>query len=81
MKTAAFNPYLPSYEYVPDGEPYVFDDRLYIFGSHDRFGGTELCMNDYVGWSAPVDDLGSWRYEGVIYQATHRRGNMNFMDM
>lgn len=70
MKTAAFNPYLPSYEYVPDGEPYVFDDRLYIFGSHDRFGGTEFCMNDYVGWSAPVDDLGSWRYEGVIYQAT-----------
>ena len=22
------NPYLPSWEYVPDGEPYVFDDRV-----------------------------------------------------
>jgi hypothetical protein len=24
-------------------------------------------MNDYVCWSAPLDDLGNWRYEGVIY--------------
>lgn len=26
----AFNPYLPSWEYVPDGEPYVFGDRVYV---------------------------------------------------
>ncbi len=25
-------------------------------------------MNDYVCWSAPVDDLSDWRYEGVIYR-------------
>jgi hypothetical protein len=25
-------------------------------------------MNDYVCWSAPTDDLGDWRYEGVIYK-------------
>ena len=31
-----FNPYLPSYEYIPDGEPHIFGDRLYIYGSHDR---------------------------------------------
>ena len=24
----AFNPYLPSWEYVPDGEPHVFGDRV-----------------------------------------------------
>ena len=24
-----FNPYLPSYEYIPDGEPHIFGDRLY----------------------------------------------------
>ena len=35
-----FNPYLPSYEYIPDGEPHIFGDRLYIYGSHDRFGGS-----------------------------------------
>ena len=36
MKKQVFNPYLPSYEYIPDGEPRVFDGRLYIYGSHDR---------------------------------------------
>lgn len=31
MKKQAFNPYLPSYEYVPDGEPYVFGtDSTYM---------------------------------------------------
>ena len=27
-KKQAFNPYLPSWEYIPDGEPYVFGDRV-----------------------------------------------------
>ncbi len=64
----AFNPYLPSWEYVPDGEPHVFGDRLYVYGSHDRFGGPIFCMNDYICWSAPVTDLTDWRYEGVIFK-------------
>ena len=54
MIKQAFNPYLHSWEYVPDGEPHVFGDRLYIFGSHDRFDGKEYCENDYVCWSAPT---------------------------
>lgn len=66
-KTTAFNPYLPSWEYIPDGEPYVFGDRVYVYGSHDFYNGYVFCMGDYVCWSAPVDDLGNWRYEGVIY--------------
>ena len=70
MKKQAFNPYLPSWEYIPDGEPYVFGDRVYVYGSHDRFNGHAFCLNDYVCWSAPVDDLGNWRYEGVIYRKT-----------
>ena len=69
MKKQAFNPYLPSFEYVPDGEPRVFGDRVYVYGSHDAFDGEGFCVNDYVCWSAPVDDLGDWRYEGVIYPA------------
>lgn len=68
MKKQAFNPYLPNFEYVPDGEPYVFGNRLYVYGSHDRFNGETYCVNDYVCWSAPVDDLGAWRFEGVIYR-------------
>lgn len=70
MRKQAFNPYLPSFEYVPDGEPYVFGDRVYVYGSHDRFNGTAYCQNNYVCWSAPVDDLGDWRYEGVIFDKT-----------
>lgn len=49
-----FNPYLPGGEYIPDGEPYVFGDRVYVYGSHDRFGAPMFCMNDYVCWSAPI---------------------------
>ena len=67
MKKQAFNPYLPSWEYIPDGEPYVFGDRVYVYGSHDFYNGHVFCLGDYVCWSAPVDDLGNWRYEGVIY--------------
>lgn len=80
MKKQVFNPYLPSYEYIPDGEPYVFGDRVYVYGSHDRFNGYGYCQNDYVCWSAPVDDLGDWRYEGVIYPRNedplHKDGDM-----
>lgn len=25
-------------------------------------------MNDYVCYSAPIDNIGDWRYEGVIYK-------------
>ena len=62
------NPYLPNWEYVPDGEPYVFGDRVYVYGSHDFFGGDVYCMGDYVCWSAPADDLADWRCEGVIFR-------------
>ena len=70
MKKQGLNPYLPSWEYIPDAEPYVFNGRVYIYGSHDRFNGYVYCMNDYVCWSAPVEDLADWRYEGVIYRKT-----------
>lgn len=69
MKKQVYNPYLPLNEYIPDGEPHVFGDRVYIFGSHDREGGYTFCMLDYVTYSAPVNDLSDWRYEGVIYKA------------
>lgn len=68
MKKQALNPILPSWEYIPDGEPHVFGDRVYLYGSHDHFRGYVFCLGDYVCWSAPVDDLSDWRYEGVIYR-------------
>lgn len=68
MKRQAVNPYLPQGEYIPDGEPYVFDDRVYVYGSHDRFDYPMFCANDYVCYSAPVNDLSDWRFEGIIYR-------------
>jgi len=69
-KKQAVNPYLPSWEYIPDGEPYVFGDRVYVYGSHDICKGETFCLGDYVCWSAAVNDLGNWHYEGVIYKKT-----------
>ena len=68
MKALGLNPYLPSWEFVPDGEPHVFDGRVYLYGSHDSRNGVSFCEGDYVVWSAPVDDLGNWRCEGVSYR-------------
>ena len=31
-----YNPFLPLEEYISDGEPHVFGDRVYLFGSHDK---------------------------------------------
>ena len=70
MKKQGFNPYLLSWEYIPDGEPYVFGNRVYVYGSHDRFNGYVYCMNDYVCWSASIHDLSEWQYEGVIFKKT-----------
>ena len=66
------NPYLPLWEHIPDGEPYVFEDpdnpgeyRVYIYGSHDSMI-TGYCGRELVVWSASVDNLNEWRYDGEI---------------
>lgn len=69
MKKQVYNPFLPLDEYIPDGEPHIFGDRVYLYGSHDEEGGRTFCMGDYTVYSAPVDDLSDWRCEGVIYRA------------
>lgn len=70
MYLKGFNPILPLDEYIPDGEPHVFGERIYLFGSHDTEGGLRYCAEEsYVGWSAPLSDPADWRYEGVIYEA------------
>lgn len=69
MKQQAFNPFLPLGTYIPDGEPHVFGDRVYLYGSHDKEGGATFCMLDYEVWSAPIDDLSDWSTKGVGYSA------------
>lgn len=62
------NPYLPFWEYIPDGEPRVFGNRLYVYGSHDNAGSVKFC--DYVlkCWSAPLDNLSEWTCHGDIFR-------------
>ncbi len=71
-KIKSANPYLPLWEHIPDGEPRVFqyngEKRVYIYGSHDTLR-TGYCGLDYVVWSAPVDNLTDWRYDGVCYNS------------
>ena len=68
------NPFMPLWEHIPDGEPYVFEDpdnpgkyRVYLYGSHD-IEITNYCGRDQVVWSAPVDNLKDWRLDGVIFK-------------
>ena len=71
--TTVGNPYLPLWEHIPDGEPYVFDDP-------DNPGDliTEYCGRDQVVWSAPVEDLTQWRYDGVILVVDKNRDGEKF---
>lgn len=78
------NPYMPLWEHIPDGEPYVFEDpdnpgkqRIYVYGSHDDLI-TEYCGRDQVVWSAPVEDLSHWRYDGTILVVDKNRDGEPF---
>ena len=71
----AVNPYLPLWEHIPDGEPYLFDDpdnpgkkRVYIYGSHD-IERSAYCGRNQVVWSASPDNLNEWRFDGVIFES------------
>ncbi|MDO4197291.1 MAG: family 43 glycosylhydrolase [Prevotellaceae bacterium] len=77
ISASAQNPFLPLWEYIPDGEPYVFEDpdkpghfRVYVYGSHDS-EITQYCGFEQVVWSAPVENLRDWRYDGVTLKVTH----------
>lgn len=62
-----YNPFLPENEYIADPEVRIFDGRVFLYGSHDKFNGYSFCLNDYVAYSASLDNLNDWKYEGVIY--------------
>lgn len=82
--TTVGNPYMPLWEHIPDGEPYVFEDpdqpgkyRVYVYGSHDNLV-TAYCGRDQVVWSASVDSLNKWRYDGVILVVDKNRDGEKF---
>ncbi len=83
--TTVGNPIMPLWEHIPDGEPYVFEDpdnpgkyRVYLYGSHDNLV-TAYCGRDQVVWSAPVDSLNRWRYDGIIF-SVNKNANGDLLD-
>lgn len=68
------NPYLPTWEYVPDGEPRVFGDRIYVYGSHDRVNSEDFCDFKLKVWSAPVSDPTNWICHGDCF---HTRADLD----
>lgn len=62
------NPILPLWEYIPDGEPRQFGDRVYLYGSHDRYGCADFCDHKLKVWSAPLSDLNHWTCHGHSFQ-------------
>lgn len=82
--TTPGNPYMPLWEHIPDGEPYVFEDpdqpgkyRVYVYGSHDDLI-TMYCGRNQVVWSASVDSLNNWRYDGTILVVDKNRDGEPF---
>lgn len=63
------NPYLPNWEYIPDGEPRVFGDRIYVYGSHDRKDSIDFCDYKLKVWSATVSDPTKWVCHGDIFRS------------
>ena len=74
------NPYLPPYEYIPDGEPRVFGDRVYVYGSHDRSGSDSFCDFVLKCWSAPLSDLTKWVCHGDIFHTKADRDHPSDID-
>ena len=68
------NPYLPNWEYIPDGEPRVFGDRVYIYGSHDSAGSDKFCDFKLKVWSAPVSNPNNWTCHGDSF---HTRADID----
>lgn len=67
------NPFLPKWEYIPDGEPRVFGDRVYLYGSHDKARSKSFCDYKLKVWSAPINDLSNWICHGDIFHTKDDR--------
>ena len=61
------NPYLPLWEYIPDGEPRVFGNRVYVYGSHDLASSDRFCDYKLKVWSADVNNLNNWTCHGDAF--------------
>ena len=68
------------WEYIPDGEPRVFGNRVYVYGSHDNAGSDKFCDFVLKCWSAPLDDLNNWVCHGDIFHTLADRDHASDAD-
>jgi arabinoxylan arabinofuranohydrolase len=61
------NPFLPLEYCIPDGEPRVFGDRVYIYGSCDTVNAHVYCSSNYYVFSASIYDLEHWTNHGIVF--------------
>lgn len=54
--------------YFCDVEAHIFNNKVYLYGSHDAKNGNRYCPLDYICYSADIHDLNNWHYEGIIYR-------------
>ena len=66
------NPILPLWEYIPDAEPRVFGNRLYLYGSHDRAACDAFCDFRLKVWYADLDDLNNFKCSGVSFSTVDK---------
>lgn len=63
------NPFLPFEVCIPDGEPRVFGDRIYLYGSCDIPNQLSYCSTNYYVFSASIYDLEHWTNHGIAFSA------------
>ena len=61
------NPLLKFDTYIPDVEAHVFNDEVYLYGSHDKKGGDRFCMEDYVFYHAKINNLENFVSTKISY--------------
>ncbi len=74
-RALAANPILPSWEHIPDAEPRLFGDRVYLYGSHDKAGSKTFCDTQLRVWSAPLNDLNNWTDHGISFATRAQEGH------
>lgn len=74
------NPILPLWEHIPDGEPRVFGDRVYLYGSHDRPASDSFCDTRLKVWSADIHDLSHWRCHGDSFLSRGEKSGVTWLE-
>lgn len=74
------NPFLPLDICIPDAEPRVFGERVYIYGSCDIIGKHSYCSTNYYVFSSSIHDLDHWTNHGIAFSSTGPNSEVPWSD-